>query len=62
MRQLVRKILLVICALAFVVAGAVSFSAAAASAGMPCAHDHQTGSHSHRSGRVDASVSKSEAG
>ncbi|MBN8873302.1 MAG: hypothetical protein J0H67_10735 [Rhodospirillales bacterium] len=47
MLQLVRKILLVICALAFVAAPTISFSPAAASAGAPCTHEPATGTESH---------------
>jgi hypothetical protein len=50
MLQLARKILLMICALTFVAAGTISFSAAAASAVAPCVHEHATGTHSHHSG------------
>ena len=50
MLQLVRKILLMVCALALVAAGTISFSAAAASAGAPCAHEHAAGTESHHSG------------
>jgi hypothetical protein len=45
MRRLIRHLLLTICAVSLVAAGTISFSAAAASAGAPCAHEHQAGSH-----------------
>lgn len=52
MPQLMRKCLLLLCALTLVAAGTISFSAAAASADALCVHEHQTGTHTHQSGGI----------